>query len=57
MFGLTPPSWYTKAEAFLEPSWPLLVVLSLAVIAITVGLLLAGEAAPLAAWLVYLYMP
>lgn len=49
--------WYGKAEAALEPSWPLMTVLALLIVGITLGLLLARKPVLMAAWLVYLYMP
>ena len=51
------PIWYQKTEAWLAPSWPLMVVLALIVIGVTVYFLIKRDRLPMAAWLTYLYMP
>lgn len=54
---ISPPPWYRKAEAWLEPSWPLLLAASAIIVGVTVMLVIRKKPIPLAAWLVYLYMP
>lgn len=49
--------WYDRIEAWIAPSWPLLVLLSLVLIVITAVLVLRGQPLPLAAWLAYMYSP
>ena len=51
------PPWYSRLEAALEPSWPLMIAIALVIILITVLLLSRGKRVPLAAWLVYLISP
>lgn len=51
------PIWYQWLESKLEPSWPLMVFVALAIIAVTVFLIYRRQPVPLAAWLVYLLSP
>lgn len=55
--NLAPPPWYQWLESRLEPAWPLMVVIAVAIIALTVLAVASGKAALLAAWLTYLLMP
>lgn len=48
---------YKTIESWLEPSWPLQVVLALFILGITGYLLWRRNPVVLAAWLTYLYMP
>lgn len=49
--------WYGALEAFLEPSYPLMVTIAVAIVIITIALVLHGDNVSLAAWLVYLALP
>lgn len=51
------PSWYQAAERFLEPSRGLMLLLVLAIVAITLWLAWRGSNVALAIWLTYLFMP
>lgn len=54
---LASPPWYRALERRLEPSWPAMVGLSVAIVGVTGWLLWKRKAVPMAGWLTYLVMP
>lgn len=55
---LTPPSWYSGLDSFLQrEGWPVLLLASFIIIGVTLWLIMTKRAAALALWLTYLYAP
>ena len=55
---IAPPPWYRATDAWLQrEGWPAMLVAAGALIGVTLWLIYRRQAAPLALWLTYLYMP